>query len=216
MYFNVDEQHILLDIIKSRRDVRGNRFTNKPISRKVVKKLIEAAIYAPSVGFSQPWEFVIVTEQDIKNKIHDDFAKEFEKSKEHFGDRQKAYENLKLEGIKEAPLNVAVFCKDSEDMTTLGTTSQQRMREYSVVCAIQNLWLTARSLNVGVGWVSILNPESVKEILAVPKDLKLIAYLCIGYVDKFYDKPELETKGWEKRRELKKCLHFNGYEKDKK
>nr|WP_305070037.1 5,6-dimethylbenzimidazole synthase [Flavobacterium covae] len=120
---------------------------------------------------------------------------------DHFQDKkQKEYIKLKLEGIIEAPINIAVFYKPS-DKPVLGQTSMSKMGLYSVVCAVQNMWLTARSLNIGMGWVSILNEKKVKTILNVPKENKLVAYLCLGYVDKFYTQPELELIKWEKRKE---------------
>lgn len=206
--FTKEEANLLEEIILNRRDVRGNRFIDKPIEDEVIDKLLFSALNAPSVGFSQPWEFVIVKNDTIKTQIKNSFNEENLKALDNFKDeKQKEYTQLKLEGIIEAPLNIAVFYKPSET-PVLGQTSMAEMGLYSVVCAIQNMWLTARSLNVGLGWVSILNPEKVKTILNAPEQNQLVAYLCIGYVDKFLQQPELETLKWEKRKEKENVVRI--------
>jgi len=207
MDFNTIEQDILLDIIKARRDIRGNNFTSKKIKKKKINQILEAGIHAPSVGFSQPWKFVVIEDEKIKNKIYDNFTKEYENSKKYFKNRSKTYNSLKLEGIKEAPINIAVYYKKS-DKKILGQTSQKKMGEYSVVCAIQNMWLMARALNIGIGWVSILKPKKVNKILNVPKDYKLVGFLCVGHVKEFLDTPELETLKWEEKKEIKKVISW--------
>ncbi|MCH2225612.1 MAG: 5,6-dimethylbenzimidazole synthase [Crocinitomicaceae bacterium] len=209
--FNEKEVKTLKDIILYRRDVRGNRFIDKPVPKEVLEDILFAGVNAPSVGFSQPWEFVIVDDIHIKNKIKDTFAEENEKAKELFKNgKLDAYTALKLEGITEAPLNIAVFYKPS-DHPVLGQTSMDEAGEYSVVCAIQNMWLMARSLNVGLGWVSILDPEKVKKVLNAPEDRKLIGYLCLGYVDYFFENPELERLNWEKRKNKEEVVLKNQY-----
>ena len=200
MNFSKKDSKILYDIILSRRDVRGNNFLSKKISSKKIKKILKAAIHAPSVGYSQPWEFVVIKDKKIKNKIYKNFKKEYKKSKKYFKSRP-IYNTLKLEGIKETPINIAVYYKKSSKKI-LGTTSQKSMQEYSVVCAIQNMWLYARSLNIGIGWVSIVKPKKVSKILKINKDRKLIGYLCIGYTKQFLDTPELKTLKWKKEKFL--------------
>lgn len=184
----------------SRRDIRGNRFVDKKIKKKVLEEILSAANCAPSVGFSQPWKFLIVKDETKREKIYQDFVKENTKAKKIFKDKI-LYKDLKLEGIKESYLNIVVLYKKPKK-EVLGQTTQKKMGEYSVVCAIENLWLMARALGVGIGWVSILKPKRVKKILGVGKEYKLIAYLTVGYVDKFLDKPELESLGWDKKKTL--------------
>ena len=211
--FSENDFLTLKSIIKARRDVRGNKFLNKNIEKEKIKKILDLAISAPSVGFSQPWEFILINKKKIKNKIYKNFKIEHNNSKKLFKNRKNnIYKDLKLEGIKEAPINLAVFYKNSKK-PILGQTSMDKMGEYSVICAIQNLWLGARALNLGVGWVSIIDENKIKTTLNAPKEFKLIAYLCIGYVDEFLDKPELETLKWKKKKELKECLNFNLYDK---
>lgn len=200
--FTPENIETLEQIILARRDVRGNRFLNTPISKEHLDKILFAGVNAPSVGFSQPWEFVIIKDLKIRNKIKDSFFEENEKAKTLFeGKKADAYTQLKLEGIVESALNIAVFYKPSEH-PVLGQTSMKEAGVYSVVCAIQNMWLMARALNVGLGWVSILNENNVKTILNAPDDRQLIGYLCLGHVDKFYENPELERLKWEKRKNI--------------
>lgn len=192
---------LLEDIIKSRRDVRGNRFLDKKIDDEIINRLLKAASNAPSVGFSQPWKFLIVKDQKKRDKIYKNFIKENEKAKKIFKEKE-LYSKLKLEGIKESYINIAVLYEKPKKKI-LGQTTQKRMGEYSVVCAIQNLWLMARAFNIGVGWVSILKPKKVKKILGIKKEYKLVAYLTIGYVSEFLDEPELLKLSWEKKKSIK-------------
>ena len=196
-FTNVDAKK-LLDIIKARRDVRGNRFVSKPIEDEKLDMILEAGVSAPSVGYSQPWKFVIIKDKKVKQSIVKNFTDENTKAKEIFKER-KLYNSLKLEGIKEAPVNIAVLYEE-QDKDILGMTSMKKMGEYSVVCAVQNMWLMARALNIGIGWVSILDEKKVLNTLQQKDGTKLIAYLCVGYVDKFYDESELKTLGWAEKK----------------
>lgn len=207
MIFTDKDTKILLDIMKARRDVRGNRFISKEVESEKLNLILEAGISAPSVGYSQPWKFIIIDDTDIKDTILKNFENENKRAKEIFADRD-LYKKLKLEGIKEAPINIAVLY-EAKDEETLGMTSMKQMGEYSVVCAIQNMWLMARALNIGIGWVSILNEKEVLKELNAPKNSKLVAYLCLGYVDKFYDESELKTLKWEKEKALQECMVYN-------
>ncbi|MBL1244928.1 MAG: 5,6-dimethylbenzimidazole synthase [Sulfurimonas sp.] len=204
MNFTISDAHKLLNIIKARRDVRGNRFIDANIEDEKLEMILQAGICAPSVGYSQPWKFVIIKDEAIKETISQNFTNENEKAKVIFEDKT-LYEQLKLEGIKEAPINIAVLYEPKEE-EVLGMTSMKKMGEYSVVCAVQNMWLMARALNIGVGWVSILNEKKVLETINAKKETQLIAYLCVGYVDEFYDESELKTLGWESEKLLKECV----------
>lgn len=206
MKFTQEESKILSDIILHRRDVRGNNFLQKEIDKGRVEKILQAGIHAPSVGFSQPWKFVVISDANTKKRVYDNFKKAYEKSKKHFKER-KLYSELKLEGIQEAPLNIAVFYK-KPTKKVLGQTSAKKMGEYSVVCAIQNMWLMARSLNIGIGWVSIIKHKKVQKILNVSDDYKLVGYLCMGYTKQFLDTPELEILQWEKKKEFEEVVRW--------
>lgn len=213
--FSENEAKVLEEIILHRRDIRGNRFLQTPISETVIEKILFAALNAPSVGFSQPWEFVIVKDQEIKEQIKQNFNEENQKGAACFKDeKHRQYLQLKLEGITEAPVNIAVFYKPSKD-PILGQTSMKEMGLYSVVCAVQNMWLMARALNIGIGWVSLINHRKVKSILNAPKENRLIAYLCIGYVSEFLTQPELEILQWEKKKILQNVIFYNKYKSNK-
>lgn len=200
--FTEQDQNRFEELLRARRDVRGNHFQKEePITDTEVQRILEAAIWAPSVGFSQPWEFVVIRDDSIKQKVVESFSRENEKALHLFDERQKVYQALKLEGINESPVNIAVFYRES-DKPVLGQTTMKEMGEYSVVCAVQNMWLMARSMNIGIGWVSILDPQAVKQAVAAPENLKLVAYLCVGKVDEFLDRPELEQLEWDKRKAL--------------
>ncbi|MBA53288.1 MAG: 5,6-dimethylbenzimidazole synthase [Pseudomonadales bacterium] len=205
--FTAEEASLLQDIILNRRDVRGNRFHSDPIPEPALQQILEAGVNAPSVGFSQPWEFVLVKDATRRQAIRDSFYQENSKAGDlFFGPRAELYQRLKLEGIVESPLNIAVFYRPPEQ-AVLGQTSMDEVGRYSVVCAIQNMWLMARSLNIGMGWVSILDPVEVRSILQVPEDRELVGYLCLGYVDEFYEAPELERLQWERRRAMQSLVH---------
>jgi 5,6-dimethylbenzimidazole synthase len=205
--FTFDDQATLEALLMHRRDVRGNNFLPDPLPDEAVDQILYAASLAPSVGFSQPWEFVIVKDPSIKEVIHQSFQSVNQSAADTFSDdKQSQYNRLKLEGILETPVNIAVFYKPSEG-PVLGQHSMLEAGEYSVVCAIQNMWLMSRAMNIGMGWVSILNPDDVKKALNAPKDHKLVAYLCLGYVKEFHPIPELETLRWEKRKDLESVVY---------
>ena len=214
--FLPSESELLSQIMSARRDVRGNRFLPDALEQSDIDQIFAAALMAPSVGFSQPWEFVTISNAETRQQIADSFFVENEKAKALFkagkfeAGKLEQYEQLKLEGIIETPLNIAVFYNPTKG-PVLGQTSMAEMGKYSVVCAVQNMWLKARSLNIGMGWVSILDPEKVKQILNAPQERELIAYLCVGKVDKFYDQPELETLKWQERKKAEQVILSEGF-----
>ena len=214
--FSSDDSQQLAAIMAARRDVRGNRFLPDALAAADITKIFDAALMAPSVGFSQPWEFITITDAQKREQIAHSFFTENEKAKELFKQgkfepgKLEQYQQLKLEGIIESPLNIAVFYNPKKG-PVLGQTSMPDMGRYSVVCAVQNMWLCARALNIGMGWVSILDPNTVKDILNAPADRELIAYLCLGKVDKFYDKPELETLKWQEKKTAEQVIHAESY-----
>ncbi|CAA0101926.1 5,6-dimethylbenzimidazole synthase [Halioglobus japonicus] len=184
-----------------RRDVRSE-FTQTPIPEDILAKLIIAAHHAPSVGLSQPWNFIVIQRAEVKAAIHEAFCEANDEAAAMFeGERQDKYRQLKLQGILDAPVNLCITCdRQRGGDVVLGRTHQSQMDIYSTVCAVQNLWLAARAEDVGVGWVSIISPQRLGTILGLPDHVVPIAYLCLGYVEYFRQRPELEEKGWEKRR----------------
>jgi 5,6-dimethylbenzimidazole synthase len=186
--------------IETRRDVRSE-FLPDIIPDEVIKRLLRAAHHAPSVGFMQPWNFILVRDRDVKSAVWDAFNRANLEAAEMFaGERQQAYRSLKLEGIRSAPLGICITCDpDRCGDVVLGRTHNPRMDSYSTVCAVQNLWLAARAEGIGVGWVSIFHEADLKQILGVPERVEIVAWLCVGYVDKLYEEPELAVKGWRQR-----------------
>ncbi len=195
--FSAAERDAVYRCIFNRRDVRG-QFLPDPIPDDVLARLLRAAHHAPSVGFMQPWDFIVVRSDAIKRRIRDAFQRAHLEAAEMFeNEQQRTYRTLKLEGIVEAPVGICVTCDRSRSgPVVIGRTHQPEMDLYSAVCAVQNLWLSARAENVGVGWVSILRHDDVRDALGIPSSIQPIAYLCVGYVSHFFQKPELQAAGW--------------------
>lgn len=216
MKISQEERDAVYKTIFSRRDVRSE-FINTPIPDDVLERILLAAHHAPSVGFMQPWDFIIIKSSETKSKIKQGFLDAHAQSAEMFqGNRKEQYKNLKLEGIEEAPLGICITCDRSRTgSVVLGRTVKPEMDLFSSVCAVQNLWLAARAENIGVGWVSIVHDEVIKKALNIPDSIDVIAYLCVGYVDKFQTKPDLERFGWLPRRDAKKVIHFESWTDDK-
>ncbi len=195
--FSEAERDAVYRCIFNRRDVRG-QFLPDPIPDPVLARLLNAAHRAPSVGFMQPWDFIVVRDATIKQSVRDCFqAANLEAADMFEGEAQRTYRRLKLEGIVEAPIGICVTCdRNRTGSVGLGRTHQADMDLYSAVCAVQNLWLAARVENIGVGWVSIISHDDLRRTLGIPPQVLPIAYLCVGYVTHFLRKPELETAGW--------------------
>lgn len=187
------------EAIYSRRDIR--HFRSDPVSDESLLRILDAAHHAGSVGFMQPWNFVVVREPATKDRVYELFSRENALAAENYsGSRRALYDSLKLAGILEAPVNLAVTCDRSRGgPAVLGRQTMPETDLYSTCCAIQNLWLAARSEGIGVGWVSIIQPDAVKQLLAIPEHIVLVAYLCLGYPVEFDDRPLLERVGWENR-----------------
>jgi 5,6-dimethylbenzimidazole synthase len=199
------EKEGLYKAIFSRRDVRSH-FVSLEIPDDVLLRILNAAHHAPSVGFSQPWNFVLIKDKTIRQKVKESFVRERDRSIAMLDgneQRQKQYISLKLEGILESAINICVTYDPTRfGPFVLGRTSIEETGVYSVACAIQNLWLAARAEGVGVGWVSILANEDLGKILAIPEHVRPVAYLCLGYVSEFAAKPDLERAGWLPRMDL--------------
>ncbi len=207
--FTEEEKRGFYKAIYSRRDVRSH-FISKPIEDDILSKILHAAHHAPSVGFSQPWNFILIKDIETKKKIKESFEEEKNSSSKLVEEPKKSkYLSLKLEGILESPVNLCVTYDPTKfGPFVIGRSSIPEAGLYSVCCAIQNLWLSARTEGVGLGWVSILSNETLKKSLELPEHVVPVAYLCLGYVDKFVEKPDLETAGWLPRLELKDVVYF--------
>jgi 5,6-dimethylbenzimidazole synthase len=190
----------LRDLLIWRRDVR--RFRDDALPDSTLESLIELACLAPSVGLSQPWRFVIVANPAIRAAIRQNFAACNADALSSQGtSRASLYAQLKLAGLDEAPGHLAVFAdRSTEQGHGLGRRTMPEMIEYSAVTAVHTIWLAARAQGVGMGWVSILDPQAVTAALDVPADWKFIGYFCLGYPQADDTVPELEQSGWEQRR----------------
>lgn len=210
--FDDVEREALYKTIFTRRDVRG-QFTPEPVSEEVLSRVLMAAHYAPSVGFMQPWNFVVVRSDETKQKVHDLFDTAHKEAADMFeGAQRETYQGLKLEGILESPINICITCdRDRAGPVVIGRTHAPVMDVYSSVCAVENLWLAARAEGLGLGWVSIFNHKRLKDILGMPKNVVPVAYLCLGHVSHFFDKPELQSAGWRPRLPLGDVVNFEGY-----
>lgn len=201
--FTANEREAVYRAIFTRRDVRGE-FLPDTVPDDVLKRILTAAHHAPSVGFMQPWNFLVIRDKGVKDRIGDIFAEANEEAAAMFpSERQNHYRSLKLEGIRTAPLNICVTCdRQRGGPVVLGTTHMSDMDLFSTVCAVQNLWLAARAEGIGVGWVSILKEDEVKAVLNIPENVRIVAYLCVGKVEGLFSEPELQVRGWQRRMEL--------------
>ena len=201
--FDEDARDAVYRAIFTRRDIR-EAFLNRPIPDEILARLLSAAHHAPSVGFMQPWNFIVVRDIARKARIRDLVLKARAEEVSHIDDgRQTLYRSLKLEGIVEAPINLCITCdRTRAEETPLGRWHNPEMDLYSTVCAVQNLWLAARAEGIGMGWVSILAKQELRALLRIPVHVMPVAYLCLGYVSDFARRPELETKGWRQRLSL--------------
>lgn len=207
--FSPAKKEGLYEAIYGRRDVR--QFKPDPVPPQALEKILNAAHHAGSVGFMQPWNFIVIDDPEVKEKVVKNFSKANEEASKHYSDERKdLYSSLKLEGIREAPINICVTCdRERSGPHVLGRNSVPDTDIFSTCCAVQNLWLAARAEGLGVGWVSILSMEKLKEVLAIPEEIVPIAYLCVGYTDHFLKQPLLEKVGWADRLSMNKLIFHN-------
>ncbi len=195
--------------IYERRDMR--HFLPDPIAPELLHRLLDAAHHAPSVGFMQPWRFMRISNLDLRKSIHTLVEQERLLTAKALNEREDEFMKLKVEGILECPeLIVAALC-GQRGQHVFGRRTLPEMDLASLSCAIQNLWLAARAEGVGMGWVSMFEPEALKTLLNMPHDSQPFAVLCLGYVDKFYDKPMLELEQWADRKDLNDLLFENAW-----
>ncbi|MFE4052769.1 nicotinate-nucleotide--dimethylbenzimidazole phosphoribosyltransferase [Streptomyces sp. YIM B13518] len=206
------EREAVLKVMRERRDIR-NGFRSDPIPHEVLLRVLEAAHTAPSVGHSQPWDFVVIRSAETRRSMHelavrqrDAYAKSLPKG------RAKQFKELKIEAILDTPVNIVVTADPTRGgRHTLGRHTQPQMAPYSSALAVENLWLAARAEGLGVGWVSFFDEREMVRALGLPEHLEIVAYLCVGYVDEFPDEPELMQAGWSKRRPLSWVVHEETY-----
>lgn len=207
------EREALYKVLYSRRDVRG-QFLPDAVPDEVVMRLLDAAHHAPSVGFMQPWDFIVVRDAAVRQRVKEGFEQAHAEAAAMFeGERRKQYRRFKLEGIMEAPVGICVTCdRTRSGEVVIGRTANPEMDLYSSVCAVQNLWLAARAENLGVGWVSIIHHDQMRQALSIPEHIIPVAYLCLGYVSFFHAFPELEQAGWLPRLDLETLVHRDSWQ----
>ncbi|MBO9402279.1 5,6-dimethylbenzimidazole synthase [Shimia sp. R9_3] len=197
--FTSDFRDDLTRLMQWRRDVR--RFRTDPVDEALLQACLDTFLLAPSVGLSEPWRVLRIESDEARTAA----LKNFEAANAtalagYDGDRAALYAGLKLSGMKDAPVQLAIYCDDATAKGAgLGAATMPEMRRYSVVGAITQFWLAARTYGLGVGWVSILDPEQLNRDLKAPEDWSLVAYLCIGWPEELSDTPELAKAGWEDR-----------------
>ena len=196
--FTADEKEFFYRLILARRDIR--KFQATPIPPEIIDRIIWAAHHAGSVGFMQPWNFIVIKDKAVKASVRELYAEANEcAAKTYDDDRQALYRTLKLEGITESPVNICVTCDRSRGGNVLGRHTMPETDLFSTCTAVQNLWLAARVEGVGVGWVSILDNVKLAKLLNLPDTVYPVAYLCVGYPVEFAAIPELESVGWASR-----------------
>lgn len=211
--FSAAQQEGLYRAIYERRDVRS-QFLSTPVPDEVLARLLHAAHHAPSVGFMQPWDFVLIRDLAVRQQVKALFDEANQNAARRFADegdaRASLYPRLKLEGILDSPLNLCITCdRRRGGPTVLGRTSILEMDLFSACLAVQNLWLAARAEGVGIGWVSILDNQRLAQLLQLLEHIYPLAYLCVGYVSEFLPEPELQRLGWQQRLPLSDLVHLD-------
>jgi 5,6-dimethylbenzimidazole synthase len=212
-HFTEEQRAGLYRAIHERRDVRS-QFLPEPIAPAVLARLLQAAHHAPSVGFMQPWDFILIDSLEVKQAVKTLYLQANAQAAGNYsGERAEQYRRLKLEGIVESPVNLCITCdRQRGGPHVLGRNTMLDTDLFSTCLAVQNLWLAARAEGIGVGWVSIVDPAQLAEVLRLPAQVYPLAYLCLGYVSEFLPKPELEMAGWRSRIPLEQLLHANTWE----
>lgn len=207
MSYTEQEKAAVYRVIKERRDMR--HFTDEPVDPEVLRKLMQSAQLAPSVGYMQPWRFIRITDSRIRDQIYDLAKAEIELTGKQLEEKKTAFAKLKLEGIKDCAEVWVAALMEGREKYILGRRTMPEMDLASLSCAIQNIWLAARAESIGMGWVSFFQPDDLAKLLSMPADSYPAAVLCIGHVNEFYSKPMLEEAGWDTRRGLDEILYEN-------
>jgi len=190
--------------IRERRDMR--HFAGGSVPPEVLRRLLEAAHQAPSVGFMQPWRFIRITQPALRERLHTLVDAERQRTAEALGERQDAFMRLKVEGLREAAELLVVVLSDGRERHVFGRRTMPFMDLASVACAIQNLWLAVRAEGLGMGWVSLFEPVEVAQVLGLPPGAQPVALLCLGPVPAYYAEPMLAQERWAHREPLSACV----------
>jgi 5,6-dimethylbenzimidazole synthase len=203
--FTREEIEALYKVMAARRDMR--HFSSEPLPAELLRRLLAAAHLAPSVGLMQPWRFIRIHDRRLRERIHALVDEERSKTAVALGEREEEFMRLKVEGILECGEVLVAALAPDRDKHVFGRRTMPEMDLASVACAIQNMWLAARAEGVGMGWVSLFEPEALRELLRMPLGAKPVAVLCLGRVPEFYARPMLETNHWSLGCSLESVLH---------
>ncbi|MDO8437702.1 MAG: 5,6-dimethylbenzimidazole synthase [Nitrosomonadaceae bacterium] len=205
--FSNEEIATVYKVIAERRDIR--HFIPEPIEPELLSRLLNAAHLAPSVGFMQPWRFIRICDQSLRTKIYRMVEQERINTAHALHQREDEFMRLKVEGVRECGELLVVALMDQREKHVFGRRTLPEMDLASVACAIQNIWLAARAEGIGMGWVSLFDPDQLRFALNMPADAKPVALLCLGHVEAFYQKPMLELEGWAARQKLQDVVYEN-------
>jgi 5,6-dimethylbenzimidazole synthase len=195
--------------IRERRDMR--HFKPDPVDPALLQRLLQAAHLAPSVGFMQPWRFIRISDTALRQQLHAEVEVERVATAKALGQREDEFMKLKVEGILDCGEVLVAALMDGRERHVFGRRTLPEMDICSIACAIQNMWLAARAEGIGLGWVSLFDPQRLGTLLGLPAEAKAVAILCIGHVEAFYDKPMLEQENWAKRQNLAELVFENGW-----
>ena len=205
--FSNEEVAAVYKVIAERRDIR--HFLPDPLSPELLTRLLNAAHLAPSVGFMQPWRFIRISDPSLRTTIHQMVEQERINTAHALHEREDEFMRLKVEGVRECGELLVVALMDRREEHIFGRRTLPEMDLASVACAIQHIWLAARAVGIGMGWVSLFDPEQLRLVLGMPAGAKPIAILCLGHVAAFYPKPMLELEGWAMRQKLQDMVYEN-------
>jgi 5,6-dimethylbenzimidazole synthase len=205
--FTDQEIAAIYRVVALRRDMR--HFLPDPLDDALMERLLRAAHLAPSVGFMQPWRFIRVRDRELRSQIHSLVEAERQATARALGEREDEFMRLKVEGIRECGELLVVALTHERERHIFGRRTLPEMDLASVACAIQNLWLVARAENVGMGWVSLFEPDRLRQLLRMPEGSRPVAILCLGYVPEFYRRPMLEENGWAPRADLRDLVKID-------
>jgi 5,6-dimethylbenzimidazole synthase len=205
------EKRTIYKVMSERRDVR--HFNQKAIDHETFMSILSAAHLAPSVGLMQPWRFIHIKERSLRENIHAIVEEERLLTAQALGEKKEEFLRLKVEGILQCAEVIVAALPDKREEHIFGRRTLPEMDLASLSCAIQNMWLAARAEGIGMGWVSLFEPEALKTLLNMPTDSHPIAILCLGQVDAFYKKPMLIEEKWAKESPLEEMIFTNVWKK---
>lgn len=204
------EREVVYRVIAQRRDMR-HFLPGCTVEPEVLQRLLQAAHWGPSVGFMQPWRFIRISSRTLREQLHACVERERIETARALGQREEEFMKLKVEGLLEAAEVLAVCLADDREQHVFGRRTMPYMDIASVACALQNMWLAARAEGLGVGWVSLFDPDELAQLLQLPPGASPLALVCLGPVPAFYDEPMLQQERWAQRMPLADVVFENGW-----